>query len=360
MFNSLSARGLHVSHLGHTLVQRTTRLERILRRFRTRSDPAPAGQVDFIDESRRWVNELRSELAHSIFDVIFAPVASAEVAFLETSTPIVYLSDATFRLMRGYYALYSNLPENEARALEELESRAISKSHRLVYSSSWAADSAIAHYGAPPNRVRVIPFGANLDEVPSTEAATQKQSGEVCRLLFLGRDWERKGGNIAFECLLALLKSGLNAELIVGGCTPPREARHDRLVVVGLLDKNKPRQRRQLSRILLDSHFLILPTQADCTPIVLCEANAFGLPAVSTRTGGIPSVIEEGCNGVTLPLGAKGEDFARVIAQIFRDQARYEAMVVSARHAYDQRLNWRSWASSMHQELSDVAASSQC
>ncbi len=356
MFNSLAARGLSVSHLGHSLLVRTTRLERVLQRVGIRSFIQPP-QVDFLEDSRRCVSALRGEMADSVFDVIFAPVASREIAFLETNVPIVYLSDATFRLIRDYYAMYSNLPESKARALDELESRAISNARLLVYSSSWAAESAIADYGAPPNKVRVIPFGANLDTVPSTKAATQKQRGEVCRLLFLGRDWERKGGRIAFDCLVSLIKSGINAELVVCGCTPPKGVRHDKLVVVGLLDKLKSRHQQHLAQILTRSHFLILPTQADCTPIVFCEANAFGVPVISTRTGGIPSVIKEGGNGLLLPLGAQGEDFARAIAHVFLNESQYQAMVASARRAYEERLNWDSWALFMHQELSAVARS---
>jgi glycosyltransferase involved in cell wall biosynthesis len=258
--------------------------------------------------------------------------------------------------MRGYYESFSHFPESVARDLDEIESRALSKSRLLVYSSSWAAESAIADYGTPCDKVRVISFGANLDEVPPLKIATQKQRKGPCRLLFLGRDWVRKGGDIAFDCMVSLIKSGVDAELTICGCTPPPGVQHEKMVVLGLLDKMKRRQRRHLHRLLLRSHFLVLPTQADCTPIVCCEANAFGLPVISTHTGGIPSIIENGLNGLMLPLGARGEDFARAIAEIFCDEDRYRAMVLTSRHAYEQRLNWSTWASAMLAELSAVAS----
>jgi glycosyltransferase involved in cell wall biosynthesis len=357
MFSSLRACGLDVWHLGRTLLKRTTGFQRLLRYLGLPSSSMEPVQTDSLDQSRGWGSALCGELARSSPDVIFAPVASRELAFLETKVPIVYLSDATFRLMHGYYASFSHLPESAARALDEIESRAMSRSRRLVYSSSWAADSAIADYGALPDKVRVVPFGANLDQVPSADAATQKPRGGICRLLFLGRDWERKGGSIAFDCLVSLVKSGVDAELIVCGCTPPPEVQHQKLVVIGLLDKMKRRQRQQLYRILHTSHFLVLPSRADCTPIVFCEANAFGLPVISTRTGGIPSIIEHGRNGLTLPLAARGADFAQAIAEILYDQNRYQEMVTSSRRAYEERLNWNSWARSMHEELSAAVRS---
>src|SRR2546426_3216751 len=48
-------------------------------------------------------------LAGQTFDVIFAPIAAPEVAFLETDIPIVLAEDATFALLHNYYPLYSNL-----------------------------------------------------------------------------------------------------------------------------------------------------------------------------------------------------------------------------------------------------------
>ena len=118
MFNSLSARGLNVSHLGHSLMKQTTRLDRVLQGFGIRSNSKQPLQVDLLEQSRHWGSELRRELARSIVDVIFAPVASQEIAFLETNVPIVYLSDATFRLIGDDYAWYSNIPESQARAEE--------------------------------------------------------------------------------------------------------------------------------------------------------------------------------------------------------------------------------------------------
>jgi surfactin synthase thioesterase subunit len=40
----------------------------------------------------------------------------------------------------------------------------------------------------------------------------------------MGVSWERKGGAIAFETLLELEKMGIQAELIVSGCTFPDDS----------------------------------------------------------------------------------------------------------------------------------------
>ena len=78
--------------------------------------------------------------------------------------------------------------------------------------------------------------------------------------------------------------------------------------------------------------------------MIFCEAAAFGLPALSTRTGGIPSIIREGSSGHLLPVEAGGDEFARLITDIFTEPGRYEALCAGARKTYEERLNWDAWA----------------
>ena len=50
------------------------------------------------------------------------------------------------------------------------------------------------------------------------------------------------------------------------------------------------------------STVLALPTRMDTAPNVLAEARAAGLPVVATRVGGIPEFIEDGQDGVLVPV----------------------------------------------------------
>ena len=210
------------------------------------------------------------------------------------------------------------------------------------------------HYGATAERVRIVAFGANLEEVPDREVILRKKRDGVCRLLFIARDWKRKGGDVARETLLALLDGGIAAELTVCGCEPPKAALHPRLRVLPLIDKHNARNRKIFSQLLLSSHFLLLPTRADCTPIVMCEANAFGVPVMTTSTGGIPSIVQEGVNGCMLPQDARGDKFAQLIATIFEDENHYARMVAGARAMFEQRLNWTSWGETMKEEFTQL------
>jgi glycosyltransferase involved in cell wall biosynthesis len=49
------------------------------------------------------------------------------------------------------------------------------------------------------------------------------------------------------------------------------------------------------------SGMFVLPSLGEGLGIVLIEAQALGVPAVGTRVGGIPDVIEDGVSGLLVP-----------------------------------------------------------
>lgn len=299
--------------------------------------------------SRQIARIAAKKMTHGQFDLIFAPAGAADIAFLNTDLPVVYLSDATVASVVNYYPEFSGVLRGCISDANLLEQTAINRASLILYSSSWAAQSAQKHYHANPNKVRVVPFGANLDEPPSAEEVLNRDHSDTCRMLFVGVDWEKKGGRIAFETLLELERMGVSARLTVVGCVPPRDIRHKNLCIVGSLNKNDAGQRRRLYKLYGEAEFFLLPTRADCSPIVLCEANAFGLPAITTETGGIADIIENGENGYRLPMTAGGKEYAHVIAQIYSDRERYENLRRQSRAAYDSRLNWDAWGTTVNQ-----------
>ena len=313
---------------------------------------AATGSPRFVKEYTKFVTMVEKQLARTPCDVIFAPVAARELMFLETKIPIISFSDVTFELLHQAYGL--KVDEEEYQWEMKKEALAIAKSSRSIYSSEWAANSAINDYQANPSKVSVIPFGANLDDIPADSEEFLKRQTDCCRLLFVGKGWERKGGDLAFQTLLALEKKGMNVELTVVGNIPPAEVRHDRLTIIPYLNKRDHRQRQQLRDLFLQANFFIFPTRADCSPIVLSEANAFGLPVITTDTGGISSIISNGENGYMLPLSALAEEYADLIAEVFSDQVSYQNLVRSSRQEYDARLNWDRWAESIHAVMLDL------
>jgi glycosyltransferase involved in cell wall biosynthesis len=289
-------------------------------------------------------------------DAVLAVMNPVDVACLQMDVPIVLVLDATFALQHDYYPQFTNLWTWSVRQAELVEQAACLNANSLVCSSRWAAQSAIHDYRVERRKVHVIPYGANLDTVPSNETVLQKKPSPTCRLLFVGIGWEEKGGGIAFETLVELENIGVEAELVICGSSPPCGVSHEKMTVVPFLDKNDHRQCEELHRLYAQSDFLILPTRREAFGHVFCEASAFGLPSITSSTGAVPEVVRNGENGYVLPYDATGADFARLIANVYRDRERYRTLVASSRAAYEARMNWDVWAASLAQVLHDTAA----
>ncbi|MEO8954223.1 MAG: glycosyltransferase family 4 protein [Ktedonobacteraceae bacterium] len=295
-------------------------------------------------------------LAGHRFDVIVALDCAPEIAFLQTDIPILLIVDITFHLQQDYSAEYSNLLAFSVRQGEIIEQAAFQNTSKLLFESSWAARSAIEDYGIAAQKIHVIAAGANLDHIPPREQVLAKKPSKQCRLLFVGVDWQRKGGDIAYETLLKLHEMGIEAELTVCGCVPPTNITHPHLTVIPFLDKNDERQVHEIEKLYIMSDFLVLPTRVEAFGVVFCEAGAFGLPVITTHTGGVPEVVKDSENGFLLPLDARGAEYAEVIAKIYRDEQRYAQMVRSGRAAFDERLNWDVWGMAVKDILNEMLA----
>jgi len=295
-------------------------------------------------------------LAGQQFDVIVALDCVPEIAFLQTDIPVLLILDITFRLQNGYYPEYSHQLAFSVRQGETVERAAFQNASKLLFETSWAARSAIEDYGIDPRKVHAIAAGANLDHIPPREQVLAKKPSKQCRLLFIGIDWQRKGGDIAYETLLKLHEMGIEAELTVCGTTPPAGIAHERMKIIPFLDKNDEHQLREIEKLYTMADFLILPTRSEAFGVVFCEAGAFGLPVITTHTGGVPEVIIDGENGYLLPLDARGTEYAEVIARIYGDDQRYAQMVRSSRAAFDERLNWNAWGMAVKEIMNETLA----
>lgn len=306
------------------------------------------------EASQHFARCLHRRLREDRFDLLFAPAASVEVAHLDTRVPIVYLSDATFALMQEVYPIFSSLGETAAANEHHFEQAMINRADLLVYPSHWAARSALDTYGAERDKIRVMPFGANLDTPPPREASLGRKVSGPLEMLFLAKEWERKGGDTAFHTLTNLRKAGVDARLTVCGTVPPAPFHHTHMTVIPYLNKNIPEEQDRLQEVLSRSHLLLLPTRAECYGVVFCEAAAYGLPVFATDVGGIGTIVENGVNGHLLPPYADGADFARLIKETALDPTGYLRLNTESRRRYEECLNWDTWGQTMANEIAQL------
>ena len=283
------------------------------------------------------------------YDVIFAPAASTEVAFIKTKVPIVYLSDSSFGQLNGYYDVFSNLFKISIKESNYIEQKGISKASYFVYPSKWATDYIIKNYNVNERKVSVIPLGANIDDGDIVYYEKEISNKKPVTLLFLGVDWLRKGGDVVFKTFEMLLDKGYDVNLIVCGCIPP--VSHPKMTVYPFLNKNNKEDFATFNAILAQTHLLFLPSKAECFGIVFCEASAFGIPSITTNTGGISNAVYNHINGYCLDVNTGPKDYYNTIVQLIEDKDKYKLLSKSSRELYLSKLNWGNWGNEVAEKI---------
>jgi glycosyltransferase involved in cell wall biosynthesis len=292
---------------------------------------------------RSFARQLSIKLREHPVDVVFT-TGSIPITLLECTQPIVLWTDAVFHAMHEYYpGSFANLTSAAVRRSKWQEEEALRRCAIVAYSSTWAAESAKEL--TAPQKVRLLPFGPNTpsqysaEQIASVAQKKRDRGPSSCELLFVGVDWERKGGNTAIETARLLNEAGIVTRLRVVGAKPA-QALPSFVEYIGFIDKNSQDGLHRLSDLYCEADFFILPTRAETAGIVFCEANSFGIPSISYATGGVQDYVRNDVNGICLPPGSTAKHFAESIAQILSTPGRYQMLSSGAFHEFKTRLNW--------------------
>jgi glycosyltransferase involved in cell wall biosynthesis len=296
--------------------------------------------------------QIERRLRGKSVDRIFAP-GSHVLSCLETDVPKVLCADATFASVVDRYGEFLDCAPEYLRQGHAQEAQALAKCAAVIFPSEWAARSAIEDYGVDRTKIHIVPFGANLD-VPAAaavEEAIEAREFNRLRVLFIGRDWQRKGGELMLEAAAIAQRNGVPFEIdIVGPSRPPADL-PDYVRYHGLLMKSVPSDRLVLGRLMREAHILFVPSRAENFGMTFCEAAAFGIPSLSTSVGGIPTIVRPGISGWCLPIEADACDYAEILGKCYADPAEYRQLARSARAFYDANLTWDAFGERLIQIL---------
>ncbi len=356
MYRSLLDAGCDVRLIGRSAV-RQTRWKRLKRKIQFKLKGKGVNWKS--GQPGRQARLIASDMRRETPDVVFAPIASGMTGrWAFPDVPIVHCTDATPRLLFGYYDRYSG-PESAMKfdASHADEQLAVAKAAATVVSSAWARDSMIDHYGASPDAVHVVPLGANVAGVLSAAEIDARPTDGPLRLLFVGAAWDRKGGDFAVGAAEALNQRGIDTVLHIVGSRPPDGRLPACVVDEGWCDKRNPREALRLDALMRRCHVFVLPTRAEAFGIAISEAHAYGMPSVATDTGGVSSVLEAGVTGQLVPLTAEADAWADAIAGLWADKSAYRTVSHAARQRYETALSWPAWGRATAAVLRQVAAS---
>ena len=175
----------------------------------------------------------------------------------------------------------------------KLESKTYHNATRIFTMSSNISRSMTEDYDIDPGQISLVYGGANV-HVPSGE----KLDGSRFRkknILFIGVDWERKGGPALAEAFKLVLQKHPTATLTIVGCVP--DVNLPNTNIAGKVDLDG------VKKYLEEATVFCLPTNVEPFGIVFLEAMAYKLPVVATGIGSIPDFIHHGKNGYLVTPG---------------------------------------------------------
>ena len=286
-------------------------------------------------------------------DYLFVPCMAGILPYLPKDIPTIFYTDTTHRLMVGYY-WKKRLSDKTIKHGEECERAGISCATLNLRSSHWAADSVVRDYGYDSKKTYVIEFGANIDDhdlVPNTQKYT---NGEQVNILFSGVEWKRKGGDIAVETVRVLNEQGIKAQLFIAGIRdlPQKYVGLPYINYIGFLNKNNPDEYRRYVQLWQNANLFLLPTQAECSAIVYCEASAYGVPIFTFDTGGTGDYVIDGVNGYKLPPTATAADFAACIKRNLNTVS-LQTLHDGGLRLYKEKLSWQAWSRKFREIMED-------
>lgn len=339
---ALERQGVQITYLGPLRVERP-RLGPLKRRLYRRV----LGERYHADLATSVYRSYARQVAQRLRDLDVDLVLSQEsgaVAYLECAHPVAVWTDAPYAAVIDSYDFATGLCWETRRALVRMERAAVRRASLVMYASEWAAEAAMRHYGLDDTKVKVVPWGANLDVHPSLQEVERlivARPPSPCRLVFCGLDWERKRGDLTIAIAETLNRRGIPTELSLIGATPPSVATLPPFVKsLGFVDMATPAGRRQIDDVIATAHFLLLPSRAETFGHVLCEANAFGVPCLASAVGGIPTAIRDDVNGRLHPVDASADVYADDIASLMRDRDVYRALARSSFAEFEARLSY--------------------
>jgi glycosyltransferase involved in cell wall biosynthesis len=155
--------------------------------------------------------------------------------------------------------------------------------------SSWVRSSLIADYGVDETRIEVIPPGIDVHRFD----APPRPADAPARILFVGGDFERKGGDLLLRAFARLPAGTAELHLVTRSAVD----RQPGVTVYPSFSPNEP----GLLDLFRRADVFAMPSRAEAFGIAAVEAAAAGLPVIVTTVGGLADLCVDGVTGRCIP-----------------------------------------------------------
>jgi glycosyltransferase involved in cell wall biosynthesis len=209
-----------------------------------------------------------------------------------------------------------------------LERQVFEAAQTIVSFSESARQSVIQDYAIAPEKVKVVYPGVDIDKIaPAQGDLVQKP----CDILFIGGDFDRKGGQDVLAVFLEQFADQARLHLVT---KDPIACDHPNVHVYHNINAYTP----EWLGLYHTADLFVMPTYSEPFGWVFIEAMAAGLPIVATRLNAIPEMVTPGENGLLIEPGDRAA-LAQSIQYLIDHPERRREMGSNGRRLVEQRFN---------------------
>lgn len=253
--------------------------------------------------------------------------------------PLVVYTDYTIALTRELgWSFRLALTDAQIDASVALERAALARADAICTRSRLVAEALHSMMGVPADRLRVVGAGPNI------VAGGVRLSPP--RLLFFGKEFHRKGGDLVLAAFQALRHDFDWLALDVVGGAPSGPAPPGVTFHTGI-------SRPQIARLLGQASILLAPSRFETWGDVIVEAMAAGAVPVVADLPPMTEIVSQGRDGLVVPR----EDafgLAAAVRSLLLDPSEMRRLSEAARDRVARDLNQQAVAARIAETLREA------
>jgi glycosyltransferase involved in cell wall biosynthesis len=201
----------------------------------------------------------------------------------------------------------------------------------LVWTNStWTAEG-IRKQGVPKEKIRIYPPASGMPDPGPIE-----RNWNRCNILFVGKDWHRKGGPLLIDAFRIVRSRIPDAQLTIIGCQP--NIKSEGVNILGFLNNQDPQESEIMKKAFQEATIFCMPTLFDTTGMVFMEAALYGLPSVMVGGQGRESIFP---SFMAVHLSSTdGRELAHKLIELTKDHRKMSIMGNTARQFVLKHYRW--------------------
>lgn len=258
----------------------------------------------------------------------------------KSAYPYACYVDSTSRMSEREYPPWGETYRSKTDKTNwmNLQQILFSRASRIFTMSEHARRSVIEDFHVHPDKVAAVYAGPNLDRLPSFEKNVSSKT-----ILFVGKDFRRKGGITLSRAFKEVKKRVGDAKLFIVGSKPKISS--PGITVKGFVKKE------ELTYLYKNASVFAMPSIYEPFGHVFLEAMAYKTPCIGSCNDAMPEIIEDGRSGFTIPPHDHLK-LSEKIVYLLEDENSIKSMGEEGRRRIERSLNWDAVAKRMTEKLS--------